>query len=177
MSKFSIKEWQDKYLIESDLYQVTWKKGHNKHSIPVSYGNAIPSKIYSKMSKSDAEEIAKQDKDYIVQKMTWLKKKKPSGTAHPKDISKMKDFDKFMLELDDSGWEFENFPKKFGSLLDKKAEDGEIAYDQLTGVTNYQDFENWVAHYVTNGQEDWYLLVSATGKVEAVKGAPKFKTI
>jgi len=131
------------------------------------------------MSKSDAEKKAKENRGWVVQKMTWLKKQKPKGTTHPKDISKMREFEKFANQLENSGWEFKNLPSKYKSMLDKKASDGELAYDQVTGVKNYQDFENWVAHYVTDGKEDWYLLVTmlANGKDEAVKGSPKFRSI
>ena len=99
------------------------------------------------------------------------------GAGHPKDVLKMRDFEQFVADLGDAGWKFDNFPKKYAAALQRKAEDGELAYDQVTGVQSYQDFENWVAHYVTNGSEDWYLLVSMNGKSEAVKGAPKFKSI
>lgn len=112
----------------------------------------------------------------------WQDKHFNEGAKHPKaphfsKLVRVRDFKTFANSITDDGWEFKNFPKKFKSLLDKKAEDGEIAYDQLTGVENYQDSEEFAVHYVTNGQEDWYLLVNMDGKAEAVKNTPKFKTI
>ena len=182
--KFDIREWKKNYLTEAeDLYQVTTKKGDRRHGIPVrdveAWDKYKKIKYYVKMSKSDAEKKAKENRGWVVQKMTWLKKQKPKGTTHPKDISKMREFEKFANQLENSGWEFKNLPSKYKSMLDKKASDGELAYDQVTGVKNYQDFENWVAHYVTDGKEDWYLLVTmlANGKDEAVKGSPKFRSI
>ena len=112
----------------------------------------------------------------------WQDKHLNEGAKHPKvphfsKLKRIRDFETFATSIADDGWEFKNFPKKFGSLLDKKAEDGEIDYDQVTGVENYQDFEEFVVHYVTNGQEDWYLLVTMEGDAEAAKNAPKFKTL
>lgn len=183
--KFNIREWKRNYLTEAeDLYQVTTKKGDKKHGIPVrdveAWDKYKKIKYYVKMSKSDAEKKAKQDRGWVVQKMTWLNKQKPKGTTHPKDISKMREFEKFAKDLKKSGWEFKDFPSKYKSLLDKKSSDGSVDNDSyITGVDVYFSGEDWAAYYVTNGKEDWYLLVqmTASGKDEAVKGSPKFRSI
>jgi hypothetical protein len=101
-----------------------------------------------------------------------------SAYTHPQDVVKARNFPDFVQNMWDAGWEFKHFPSGKKSALDKFADDGEIANDQLTGVKSYQDFENWVVHYLTNGKEDYYLYIDSEFKnAQSSKGSPKFRNI
>ena len=120
------------------------------------------------MSRSKKFNIREWNEKYLYE----------SAYTHPQDVVKARDFSDFVQNMWDAGWEFENFPSGKKSALDKVAQDGEIAHDQLTGVKNYQDFENFVVHYLSNGKEDWYIYVDSEFRnVQAVKGAPKFRNV
>ena len=200
-TKFSIKEWQNYQITEvtavvdtDDPKSPILKKLLKKHKVTMARAPGF-GKVKLTGSRKDMEAVLQSEDgwgindlhNYIEEtKMAkntkfsikeWQDNYLNEGASHPKDVVKSNDFEKFANQISAAGWEFTNFPKKYAALLDKKSEDGEVAYDQVTGVENYQDFENFVVHYVTDGTEDWYLLVSMTGKSEAVKGAPKFKTI
>jgi len=120
------------------------------------------------MSRSKKFNIREWNEKYLYE----------SAYTHPQDVVKARDFSDFVQNMWDAGWEFENFPSGKKSALDKVATDGEIAYDQLTGVKSYQDFENFVVHYLTKGSEKYYIYVDSDFRnVQAVKGAPKFRNI
>jgi hypothetical protein len=120
------------------------------------------------MSRSKKFNIREWNEKYLYE----------SAYTHPQDIVKARDFSDFVQNMEDNGWEFKNFPSSKKSALDKFADDAEIAYDQLTGVKNYQDFENFVVHYLSNGKEDWYIYVDSEFKnAQASKGSPKFRNI
>ena len=101
-----------------------------------------------------------------------------SAYTHPQDVVKASNFPDFVQNMWDNGWDFENFPSGKKSALDKIANDGEIATDGLTGVKSYQDMENFVVHYLSNGKEDYYIYVDSEFRnVQATKGKPKFKNV